>query len=199
VVLLPAAIAGAEPADGVEGPAALDATFLRKPWLTLSHLAGAFAFAVLAPVQFSRRVRSRYPGYHRLAGRITAVAGAVVGFSALALSLRHPIGGANEAAASMLFGLLFLFALGRGVAHARRGESAAHREWMVRAFAIALAVATVRPIIGVFFATSRLTGLTPQEFFGTALWIGFTMHLIAAEVWVQRTRPAAHPLASQEC
>jgi hypothetical protein len=57
---------------------------------------------------------------------------------------------------------------------------------MIRAFAIGLAVATVRPIVGMFFAFS---GLSPQEFFGFAFWIGFTLHLIAAEVWINYTRP----------
>jgi hypothetical protein len=59
---------------------------------------------------------------------------------------------------------------------------------MIRAFSIALAVATIRPVVAVFFATSRLSGLTPYEFFGTAFWIGFVLHLIAAEVWIERTR-----------
>ena len=40
---------------------------------------------------------------------------------------------------------------------------ALHREWMIRAFAVGLAVATIRPIIGIFFATSRVSGLTPRE------------------------------------
>ncbi|HEV2664897.1 MAG TPA: hypothetical protein VG324_08300, partial [Blastocatellia bacterium] len=61
--------------------------------------------------------------------------------------------------------------------------------WMIRAFSIGLAVATIRPIIAVFFATSPLTGLTPHEFFGAAFWTGFSLHLIAAEVWIRRTRP----------
>jgi len=30
----------------------------------------------------------------------------------------------------------------------------------------------------------------PHEFFGTAFWIGFTLHLIAAEAWINYTRPA---------
>jgi hypothetical protein len=70
----------------------------------------------------------------------------------------------------------------------RRREIARHRECMIRAYAIGLAVATVRPIVGVFFATSPLTHLTPQEFFGAAFWLGFTLHLIAAEAWVNYTR-----------
>lgn len=36
--------------------------------------------------------------------------------------------------------------------------------------------------------TFIIHGLTPQEFLGTAFWIGFTVHLIAAEVWINYTR-----------
>jgi hypothetical protein len=61
---------------------------------------------------------------------------------------------------------------------------------MIRAYAIGLAITTIRLIVGIFFATSRLTGLTPYEFFGTAFWIGFVLHFIAAEVWIYKTRPA---------
>src|SRR5215216_2272109 len=44
------------------------------------------------------------------------------------------------------FGLLFLLALGKGFLHVRAGRVAMHREWMGRAFAIALAIATTRLI-----------------------------------------------------
>jgi hypothetical protein len=29
--------------------------------------------------------------------------------------------------------------------------------------------------------------LTPREFFGIAFWIGFVLHLIAAEAWIRTT------------
>src|SRR4051794_36269323 len=45
---------------------------------------------------------------------------------------------------------------------------AQHREWMIRAFGVALGIATTRPIVGVFFAAGRLS---PHEFFGTAFWL----------------------------
>ena len=35
----------------------------------------------------------------------------------------------------------FLFALGKGFVHVRAGRVALHREWMIRAFAVALAIA----------------------------------------------------------
>jgi hypothetical protein len=53
---------------------------------------------------------------------------------------------------------------------------------------IALGVATTRPIIAAFFATSPLTGLTPEQFFGPAMWLGFTATYIAGEAWIRRTR-----------
>jgi Predicted membrane protein (DUF2306) len=118
------------------------------------------------------------------------ICGMMTGVSALVMSFGMPaIGGVNQAAATTLFALFFLFALGKAFRHILRREIASHREWMIRSFSIGLAVATIRPIVACFFATSRFTGLTPYEFFGTAFWIGFVLHLIAAEVWIHWTRP----------
>src|SRR5262245_36454556 len=178
--------------------ARLDDLFARYPVLTLIHILPALVFLLLAPLQFHRGLRARHLRWHRWSGRVVVASGLVVGVSALAMSVGMPaIGGANQAAATILFGLLFLFALGKGTWHILRREVALHREWMIRAFAIGLAVATIRPIIGVFFATRRLTGLTPDEFFGTAFWIGFVLHLIAAEAWIHgtRARTAGEPRA----
>jgi hypothetical protein len=60
---------------------------------------------------------------------------------------------------------------------------------MLRAIAILLGIATTRPVIGVFFATSTITHLTPAQFFGIAFWIGFSLNTVVMELWL-RTRPA---------
>ncbi len=104
------------------------------------------------------------------------------------------IGGKLQAVATTVFSIYFLFALGKAFWHILRKEVLLHRRWMTRAFAIGLAVATIRPIIGFFFATSRLTGLTPAQFFGVAFWIGFMLHLVAAEYWIRAT--AERPVES---
>ena len=168
--------------------AAFGSGFARHRALTLVHILPGFLFMVLGPLQFVRRIRSRHLRFHRWSGRVFVSLGLVIGVSALAMSYTTSIGGANETAATTLFALLFLFDLVKAFVSIRRREIARHREWMIRAYAIGLAVATVRPIVGVFFATSRLTHLTPQEFFGTAFWLGFTLHLIAAEAWINYTR-----------
>lgn len=180
--------------------AALDDVFARHPVLTLVHILPGLLFIVLGPLQFSSKLRERHPNWHRRVGRILLVCGIVIGMSALVMSFWMPsIGGVNQAAATTLFGLWFLFALGKAFRHILRREMRLHREWMIRAFSTGLAVATIRPIVAVFFATSPFSGLTPHEFFGTAFWIGFVLHLIAAEAWIQWTRPQAEifPLPKQ--
>jgi uncharacterized membrane protein YozB (DUF420 family) len=100
-----------------------------------------------------------------------------------------PLAATSNPVAAQFAALDDVFALGKAYRHILRREIAQHREWMIRAFAIGLAVATIRPIIGLFFATSRLSGLTPDAFFGVAFWIGFVLHLILAEAWIWGTRP----------
>ncbi len=164
---------------------AFDAGFAQHPILTLTHIIPGALFMVLGPLQFVGRIRARHLWLHRLIGRVYVADSTVVGVTALILSFRLTIGGGIETAATLLFALIFLFALGKAVVHVRRGEIARHREWMIRAFAIGLAVATIRPIIGLFFA---LTTLLPQQFFGYAFWIGFMLHVVAAELWITATR-----------
>ena len=152
------------------------------------HIIPGLLFVVLGPLQFVRRLRRRAPQLHRWTGRTFVASGLIIGATALVMS-PHAIGGANETAAMMLFATIFLFALVKGLLSIRQGKVAQHREWMIRAFAIGLAVATARPINGAFFATRSITHLTPHHFFGTAFWLAFTVHLIAAETWINYTRP----------
>lgn len=176
-------------AAGPADPTAFDSGFARHKVLTLAHIIPGMLFMVLGPLQFVKRIRARVPRLHRWIGRLYVALGLIIGVSALAMSFQTSIGGANETAATTLFALIFLFSLVRGFLLIRRRRFALHREWMIRAFAIGLAIATIRPIIGIFFATSRLTHLTPHEFFGTAFWLGFTIQLLLAEVWINTTRP----------
>ncbi len=172
----------------------MEAHFMQHRILTLIHVVPGSLFMLLGPFQFIRRIRSKQIWLHRWTGRVFVAAGLVVGLSALVMSFHMPMGGANETAALALFSLIFLFNLGKAVRHILRREIAQHREWMIRAFAIGLAVATIRPVVGLFFAAGGLTHLTFREFFGTACWIGFTLHLIGAEFWINYTRPDAVPV-----
>ncbi|MBI1769694.1 MAG: DUF2306 domain-containing protein [Bacteroidetes bacterium] len=162
--------------------------FVNNPVLTLLHILPALLFILFGLLQFVKTIRTKNPRFHRWNGRVLLSLGAIIGVSGIVMGFKMPISGVSETAATTLFGTLFLFSLTKAFISIRQKKIELHREWMIRAFAIGMAVTTTRPIVGIFFATSRFTGLTPQDFFGTALWIGFTLHLILAEVWINRTR-----------
>jgi len=177
----------AHPAAGDANPMlALDALFLSKAGLTRTHVIAGLVLAVLIPLQVSA-LRDRFPAVHRWLGRTAMLAGLAVGLSGYAM-VAVPVGGPLEVSAIVVYATAFLGALLMAWRRIRAWDVDGHREWMLRAVAIVLGIATTRPVVGVFFATSSLTGLAPSEFFGIAFWIGFTVTAIAGEWYVRRTR-----------
>jgi uncharacterized membrane protein len=172
--------------------AALDAHFAAQRALTLAHAIPAMLFMILGPLQFVKKLRAKYPQVHRWAGRVFLLSSGVVGISGLRMALGKTIGGLDEKAAILLFGSFFLVALAKALWHAMHRQFAQHREWMIRGYAIGLAVATIRPIMGMFFGIAIARGHVPQpsQFFGTAFWLGFILQTIAAELWIHYSRPS---------
>jgi hypothetical protein len=174
--------------------AALDALFASHATLTLAHILPALAFVVVSPffVLWSDAERT-WPE------RLLFPLGAVVGITAYAMSI-YSVGGWLERSAVLFFNTLFLFSLFCAYWHMRRGEWLLKRRWMMRAIVILLGIATTRPVMGIFFATSRLTRLQPSQFFGIAFWIGFSINTLVGEAWLrsrdsqaQIERSATHP------
>jgi len=165
-------------AAGSSPTAALDAVFASHAALTLAHILPAMAFVLLCPFVLLRRSGVVW------AERLFFPLGAWVGVTAYAMS-SHPVGGWVERSAVLLFNSLFLSSLVRAFVAMRRGEALEKMRWMLRAVAILLGIATTRPVMGAFFATSRLTHLEPGQFFGIAFWIGFSINTIAIELWLR--------------
>jgi len=177
-------LVGVLPSYNPAGGRPFDESFSRHPVITFIHMLPGVIFLVLGPLQFNKGLRARHIRLHRWLGRVYIGAAYLIGISALVMSFGMAIGGLNETAATVLFDIFFLVAITRALLYILKGNTVLHREWMLRAFAIGLAIATIRPIMGLFFAFS---GLQPQVFFGTAFWIGFTLHMIAAEIWINYT------------
>jgi hypothetical protein len=175
-------------AVGSSPTAALDAVFASHAALTLAHIIPAMAFVMLTPFVLLRRTSGQW------AENLFFPLGAWVGVTAYAMST-HPVGGWVERSAVLLFNSLFLLSLARAFVAARRGQAIEKMRWMLRAVAILLGIATTRPVMGMFFATSRLTHLEPGQFFGVAFWIGFSINTIAIELWL-RSRGDRLPVAS---
>ena len=179
-----------------------DSPFAAHPLLTLLHVLPGGILLMLAPLQFSSRLRGRHIRFHRLIGRVLVLAGLTAGLTALYFGLLMPYGGRIESLAIALFGGLFLVALSRAFVAIRRHQVASHREWMIRAFAIGLGVSTVRLVDAVLDLTFRGSGLGPREIFVLAIWTGWVMTLGGAELWIRHTRrptgPEARPTSAAE-
>src|SRR5215213_8502261 len=120
--------------------------FLDFPTIVAVHVVLGGLYLTLAPFQFVRRIRSRHLAYHRRVGRLLVSIGLVVGATALFMGLVIPFSGWGERVIIGLFGTAFLVALSMGFLHVRAGRVALHREWMMRAFAVGLSIATQRLI-----------------------------------------------------
>ena len=94
-----------------------------------------------------------------------------------------------EAAAIGLFGGLFLLAMTRGFLAIRKRDVALHREWMIRTFAIAIAISTVRVFGAVLDIALAPMGIGPQAIFVLAVWAGWIVTVGVAELWIRRARP----------
>jgi hypothetical protein len=177
-VVLRRAVALAHPPQSAPPQlAALDAAFASHAALTLAHIIPALAFVVLAPFVYLRRFAgAAWPE------RLLFPLGAVVGATAYAMS-SYSVGGWVERSAVLLFNTLFLFSLFR--AWRLRREPILKLRWMTRAIAVLLGIATTRPVMGIFFATSRITHLAPEQFFGIAFWIGFSINTLVVELWLR--------------
>lgn len=160
--------------------AALDEWFASHAMLTLAHILPALLFVLTTPIIVFRKWKETgWADYALLS------LGLVVGITAYAMSA-YSVGGWVERSAVLLFNTVFLYSLFRAYFYMRRGEMLLKRRWLLRAIAILLGIAVTRPVMGIFFATSRLTHLQPQQFFGIAFWIGFSTSTLVGEFWLRR-------------
>ena len=181
-----------------------DLRYARHAGLVVAHALPALLFIVLAPFQFVRHIRAQWLWLHRWSGRVCVLAGAIFGVAGLVLGFKTALGygGPNETAAGTAMAAVLLFSLGMAVAHIKRREIALHREWMIRAFAMGLTAGTVT-VVAALLGLSVVVRQSPREFIGVAFWLGFTINLIAAEAWINYTRPRlpsappARPFVSQ--
>ena len=164
----------------------LDVRYVQHMLVSFIHIVPGLLFLSLAPLQFIPRIRRRHISFHRGLGRALATCAVVSGVFALVVGFRLPaFGGIATQSATVFFGVIFLFALAKAIWHIRRKEVRLHREWMIRAFALAMGVASIRVFLGLF---TGLTDFSTEEVFGTTFWLGFGVNLLVAEVWINRTR-----------
>lgn len=181
------------PADPDAAFNAFDVRYYNNPLTSFLHLIPGTLVALLGPLQFIPSLRKKYLRWHRLSGRLYVAAGATGAVTGFLIGALHPFMGFNgvgfnEAMATAFFSALVLFCLGMAVYHVRYKRIGLHREWMIRGFALMLAIATERLMLSAMMA---LLDIEIGVLFGTSFWMAGVLHLAIAEYWISLTRTPA--------
>ncbi len=163
--------------------------YTAHPWQALAHTATGVVFAVLGPLQFVAPLRRRFPLAHRISGRIFLPTAIACGIAAVTMAWSFPVwGSSRNLFMSLASSALMVFAFVQAYRMARRREFILHREWMIRGFALGLAVAFFRVLLN-----DILPGLGYADFnvrWEIVMVISWPVMLLAAEMWIRATRPA---------
>jgi uncharacterized membrane protein len=148
------------------------------------HVLGAALYALLGAFQFSARLRRRHPRWHRRAGRILVGAGLAVAFSGLWMTLFYSgaPGGLLLWAIRLVAGTTMAAAIVLGFAAIRRRDIAAHRAWMMRAYALGLGAGTQAFTEGIGEALLGTGDLSKAISMGS----GWVINAIVAEWLIRR-------------
>ncbi|MDT5025495.1 MAG: hypothetical protein QOE61_1921 [Micromonosporaceae bacterium] len=151
------------------------------------HIVAAALYALLGAFQFSARLRRRRPNWHRTSGRMLVAAGLIVAVSGLWMTLFYTgaPGGDLLWTIRLLVGSAIAASIVLGFTAIRRRDIAAHRAWMIRAYALAVGAGTQAFTQGIgeaLFGTSALS---------TALSIssGWVINATVAEWVIRRPDP----------
>jgi uncharacterized membrane protein len=151
-----------------------------KWWLLFHGTAGACAL-LLAPLQFSDRLRSRFTRMHRIVGRIYVTAVFIIAPIGDYIQYLDEKLGFSRAftLATTVDAVLLMTTTGIAFYCIRQRKIQQHRQWMTRSYAVALVFFEVRLISGIF-------GLDDSNTAGeTIIWICLALAIPLADIVLQ--------------
>lgn len=174
-----------------------------EPLAVVLHIVAALLFSLLGAWQFSAELlprraaapvptRRRAPHWHKVSGRVVVVAGLVVALTGMWMAAFYPFPTALQGplllTVRLLVGTAMAVSLVLAVTTIRRGNVAAHRAWMMRAYALGLGAGTqvfvTLPWILAFGMPTHL----PYELLMTSAWV---INLAIAERIIRRDRKSS--------
>jgi uncharacterized membrane protein YozB (DUF420 family) len=167
--------------------ARVDARFGDHIIVTYIHVVLGSVFLLLAPLQFSERLRDRHRQVHRWTGRVLVSVGIVAAMAGMFFGVIVPFAGNAERIVVGIFGASVIGALATAFILIRLGKVAAHRAWMIRAFALMLGISTVRIVALVLDLALTPLAYSAEAIFVASLWIGWVGTLAVAELWLRQT------------
>lgn len=154
---------------------------LKRPWYEPIFVVHVFSSILLLPLgffQFSSEIRKRFPGFHRMAGRMYVLVTLIfVAPSGFFMGLVAN-GGWTAQLAFCLLAIFWFWTTWNGWLAARRKQWMTHRNWMIRSYALMLSAITLRTwkVILVFLFHPH-----PMDVYRMVAWLGWVLNWIVAE------------------
>jgi uncharacterized membrane protein len=161
-----------------------DAHFSRYIIPLRLHIAGGMGALLAGPWQFSEKLRARRLNLHRWLGRFYLIEVGLGSIAGFAMSFVSEEGLPTHLGFGILAVLWFFTGL-QAYRMVRRGNIEAHRQWMIRNFALTLAAVTLRNYLPLM-----LFGLhwSFRASYITVSWLCWVPNLLVAEWMISRRR-----------
>ncbi len=169
---------------------------IKQQYIDIDHWRIAFFVHVYTSIwvllagftQFSKRLRSDYPKFHRVAGYIYAMdvllitgpAGLLMGF--------YANGGITSRIAFILLAVGWIYFTAMAVIKARSGDYDAHRDYMIRSYALTVSALTLRAWK---WSINNSVELPPMDVYRAVAWLGWVPNLLFAEFLIWRLKQQA--------
>lgn len=150
--------------------------------LLMVHIVGGTIAMVAMCLQLWPWLRRNHPAVHRASGRLYIFAG-VVPITLVTLFLIETQGHSNGAAGGAAWSALWLATTLIGYKKMRQGKRVEHRRWMIRSFALGLAIVETRVVFTVATTFPEL-GWDPILLSQLVAWVPWVSHLLLAELWL---------------
>lgn len=150
------------------------------------HFIGGAIALVLGAFQVNAWLRTRYLAAHRWSGRVYLLCVGAAGIAGFAMAL-HSAGPVAQAGFALL-AVFWLTASAIAYQRIRERNVRAHREWMIRSYALTLAAVTLR----IYLPASLAAGIHFTTAYPAIAWLCWVPNLIVAEWLIRRStaRPA---------
>lgn len=162
--------------------------FRTYPWARMLHMIPGLIVMLLMPLQFVKSIRVNHPRVHRFCGYVVICGTLFLVPTGLIFAFQHPYVGFKEQVPTVFYASIYVCCVTMALRKVYVRNFAAHREWMIRIFAMGIGIYSIRVWYSLFM---HLTDVPSQEFFATSFWIGIAFNLIVGEVWINITRQTA--------
>lgn len=150
--------------------------------ILLFHIFTAIPPLLLGMAGFSKRIRKRKLKYHRWIGLTYCYFIWASASTGILLGMANTMGILSKAGFSCL-GIAWFSTTWLAYKQGRARKIPSHREWMIRSYALTLAVVSIRPL----YLFGPFWGLDVETWYVVCTWLCWVPNLIVAEAYIRST------------